>query len=52
MPGIEAETLPADIDSEDSHATLSGAIVGIIYPPPEVRSKHNLKKKKKIFKRF
>lgn len=43
MPGIEAEILPADIDPEDNHATLSGAIVGIIYPPPEVRSKHNLK---------
>lgn len=50
MPGIEAEILPADVDSQDNHATLSGAIVGIIYPPPEVRSNLNLKYF--FFKRF
>lgn len=46
MPSLETEDLAENVGSDDNRAekTLSGPIIGIIYPPPEVRSKFNLKK--------
>ena len=43
MPELELQSAPG---FSDPNQTLSGPIIGIIYPPPEVRSK--LKKYKKI----
>lgn len=63
MPPLENEEVvatqpPGDEDENRNEKTLSGPIIGIIYPPPEVRSILNLKniatKNNKInfFKRF
>ncbi|XP_059611337.1 splicing factor 3A subunit 1 [Phlebotomus argentipes] len=39
MPSIEAESAPGTGDApRDENRTLSGPIIGIIYPPPEVRN--------------
>ena len=38
MPPLEPEAPPTE-DSNAQDKTLSGPIIGIIYPPPEVRSK-------------
>lgn len=39
MPSIETEPVgTADEENSNEEATLSGPVVGIIYPPPEVRS--------------
>ncbi|XP_055716949.1 splicing factor 3A subunit 1 [Phlebotomus papatasi] len=39
MPSIEAENPPAAEDGpKEENRTLSGPIIGIIYPPPEVRN--------------
>ena len=43
MPELEQQSAPG---FSDPNQTLSGPIIGIIYPPPEVRSKlekHNKK---------
>lgn len=62
MPPLEndevvATQAPADDDENRNEKTLSGPIIGIIYPPPEVRSILNLKKEhlnteQNFFKRF
>lgn len=61
MPPLENEEVvgpqpSADDDENRGEKTLSGPIIGIIYPPPEVRSILNLKKKinnkRNLFKRF
>lgn len=45
MPSLETEdALDQLIEENRGDATLSGPIIGIIYPPPEVRSILNLKK--------
>lgn len=43
MPSLDTEDA-LDQTNDDNRAdnTLSGPIIGIIYPPPEVRSKLNL----------
>lgn len=39
MPSIEVENpVKADQPQQEASKTLSGPIIGIIYPPPEVRS--------------
>lgn len=45
MPSLSTEESLDHQINEDGHNdnTLSGPIIGIIYPPPEVRSKFNLK---------
>lgn len=53
MPPLENEEVvgaqpSGDDDENRGEKTLSGPIIGIIYPPPEVRSILNLKKKKNI----
>lgn len=50
MPALESEELGETTpilssDENRGEKTLSGPIIGIIYPPPEVRSILNLKKK-------
>lgn len=52
MPPLENEEVigqqaNADDDENRNEKTLSGPIIGIIYPPPEVRSILNLKKTQK-----
>lgn len=43
MPSLEAEDVLDNLNDENrADNTLSGPIIGIIYPPPEVRSKLNL----------
>lgn len=39
MPSVDVEGAPvaADVPKEENK-TLSGPVIGIIYPPPEVRS--------------
>lgn len=37
MPPLEPDTIPKE-DTNAQDKTLSGPIIGIIYPPPEVRS--------------
>lgn len=45
MPSLDTEdSLDQSNDDNRNEATLSGPIIGIIYPPPEVRSILNLKK--------
>lgn len=49
MPALETETPgetrnPPSTDETRGEKTLSGPIIGIIFPPPEVRSILNLKK--------
>lgn len=47
MPSLSTEEVLDQINDEGrSEATLSGPIIGIIYPPPEVRSILNLKKQR------
>lgn len=44
MPAIDAEELANSAEHQTPDPpTLSGPIIGIIYPPPEVRSILNLK---------
>lgn len=44
MPAVDAETPATNADNgNDESPSLSGPIIGIIYPPPEVRSILNLK---------
>lgn len=46
MPSVETEqteNLNIGDDANRADKTLSGPIIGIIYPPPEVRSMLNLK---------
>lgn len=45
MPAVDGEVETAVVTPCPEPPTLSGPIVGIIYPPPEVRSILNLKKK-------
>lgn len=55
MPSLDPEqmqNLNIGDDGNRADKTLSGPIIGIIYPPPEVRSILNLKKEKNLFKRF
>lgn len=47
MPSLDSEqmqNLNIGDDGNRADKTLSGPIIGIIYPPPEVRSILNLKK--------
>lgn len=54
MPSLSTEEVLDQINDEGrSEATLSGPIIGIIYPPPEVRSILNLKNSEsQTFKRL
>lgn len=52
MPPLENEEVvgpqpSGDDDENRGEKTLSGPIIGIIYPPPEVRSILNLKNNEK-----
>lgn len=52
MPSLDTENptedqIQPEEDENPAEKTLSGPIIGIIYPPPEVRSILNLKTKKK-----
>ena len=38
MPSLQSEEPSTDIPETPDPPTLSGPIIGIIYPPPEVRS--------------
>lgn len=53
MPSLDAEEALDNINEENrADNTLSGPIIGIIYPPPEVRSKLNLKIKSNVLYTF
>lgn len=53
MPSLSAEEVLDQINDENrNESTLSGPIIGIIYPPPEVRSILNLKTQRQTYKRL
>lgn len=53
MPSLSAEEVLDQINDDNRNEnTLSGPIIGIIYPPPEVRSILNLKTQWQTLKRL